>query len=489
MTIAKFTDDNLSGFYKLELIETKELNDIVFNPDNPDIVDELRFKVLGLFREVFVSRDLGTYTESEEENDQGTFYRQEIVAPHPKDRPSLRIILDKYRDKDVIARITDNNGLVRIVGNLETPLRIVNNHTLGQLSGQANKRVFRIAGQTIKRSAFTTFAEEFTDLKNGLFSVVNYSCNTLNVSAAVPEEPYQFDLINYKFYRSTNGSTFMLVQELLSSVYGEDVSALPAGTSLYYYAVTDADGLIFRSATYEVRIMHVPVITSIELVGTTVRMNINYTYVWPSDEIFFELHRSEDNITFEEIERNGFDNLVIEDNSAIPGNTYYYKVRAVRSLNGHRSCFSEVVEFNFVPAFSFETEAINDFSPSLTQTGNTAIWLFENNYSIASDNPKVDNNTLEADAGLDGNSQRVNVFVDFAQLNQINLRGCSITQLGMELLLTAVNNNLTSPDGLIIDLLENAKPNNTIMNLVTQLQAKNITVLIADFKADFNIIS
>jgi hypothetical protein len=115
--------------------------------------------------------------------------------------------------------------------------------------------------------------------------------------------------------------------------------------------------------------------------------------------------------------------------------------------------------------------------------------LFENNYSLASDNPKVDNDTLEADAGLNGAPQRVNVFVDIAQLSLIDLRSCSITQFGMVLLLTAINDNLETPEGLVIDLLENERPNNTIMNLVSQLQVKNITVLIADLEADFNIIS
>jgi hypothetical protein len=311
----------------------------------------------------------------------------------------------------------------------------------------------------------------------------------VNISALVPEEPYQYDLINYQFYKSADGINYTLEQELLSSIYADNLSAEAPGSVFYYYWVVDADGNVYQRPPVEIRLMHTPTIASIELVGTTVRMNINHTYVWPRDEVFFELHRSEDNITFEEIERNGFDNLVIEDNSAVPGNTYYYKVRAVRSLNGHRSCFSEVVEFNFVPAFSFETDTIDNFSPSLTHTGNAAIWLFENNYSIASDNPKVTNNTLEANAGLDGNPQRVNVFVDIAQLSFIDLRACFITQLGMVLLLTAINDNLEAPEGLVIDLLENARPNNTIMNLVSQLQVKNITVLIADLEADFNIIS
>jgi hypothetical protein len=374
MTLQRYTDDNQSGFYKLELIEADRLSDIVFNPDNPDVVDELRFKLLAQFEEVFVSLDAGTYTESELEDDQGTIYNQEIVAPHPKDRPALRIALDKYRNKNVIARITDNNGLIRIVGNLEQPLRILNNHILGQLTGQANKRVFRIAGQTLKRSAFTTFAEEITGVEiAGGSSDVAYNCHIVNVSALVPEEPYQYDLINYQFYKSADGINYTLEQELLSSVYADNLSAEAPGSVFYYYWVVDADGNVYQRPPVEIRLMHEPVIASVELVGTTVRMNINHTYVWPSDEVFFELHRSLDNITFEEIERNGFDNLIIEDTSAIPGNTYYYKVRAVRSLNGHRSCFSEVVEFNFVPAFSFETDAINDFSPSLIQTGNAAI--------------------------------------------------------------------------------------------------------------------
>jgi hypothetical protein len=62
------------------------------------------------------------FDEKEQKSNAGTSYLQKIIGFYPKIIPSVVSLFTQMRNRKFIVKITDSNGLLRLVGTIEQPL-------------------------------------------------------------------------------------------------------------------------------------------------------------------------------------------------------------------------------------------------------------------------------------------------------------------------------------------------------------------------------
>ncbi|MCO6499123.1 MAG: hypothetical protein J5I47_01955 [Vicingus serpentipes] len=119
--LIKQDGDNVGGFNKLEIID---LGNTSFIPEHQDFVISDNIQLLkNWFNVAFTWKTLKA-DDGETEKDGETIYRPNITFFHPKENETSLQWLKYYNEKNLIAKITDNNGNVRIYGSIEAPLRL-----------------------------------------------------------------------------------------------------------------------------------------------------------------------------------------------------------------------------------------------------------------------------------------------------------------------------------------------------------------------------
>lgn len=113
--------------------------------------------------------------------------------------------------------------------------------------------------------------------------------------------------------------------------------------------------------------------------------------------------------------------------------------------------------------FEFFTTTI-DFTGTVTSSTLSAKWIFQNGYTIVSNNPKLTDPLLNTNAGINGTTQKVILELYSPQaVSQVNLGSLSITQGSFDPVITVLETT-------------NALP----VNFVFLLQNNNLTISPAD---------
>lgn len=141
----------------------------VFPVDNvqlvPPVVNGLHVGELVLtdpdnFADLWFLDGSGQYQEPDEENEQGDRLQARLSITVPRDAPDVAVAIQRYRElRYFLALYQDANGLCKLVGSREWPLRFRGALSTGQRTGDPNGYTLQFAAEQPAPAAFYhTFA-------------------------------------------------------------------------------------------------------------------------------------------------------------------------------------------------------------------------------------------------------------------------------------------------------------------------------------------
>jgi hypothetical protein len=140
------------------------------------------------------------------------------------------------------------------------------------------------------------------------------------------------DEIKFKIYRSLDGETYELLATINENITSHQDDTCSAETK-YWYKVS-ALGEYLESDYTEVAYATTKAVAPSDLTATafdTETINLSWTDN-SNNETGFSIQRSEDNVTFADLDTVIADEESYSDTTCLPGTTYYYKVKATGSV-------------------------------------------------------------------------------------------------------------------------------------------------------------
>lgn len=134
--VLKFTDDNLGGIYLFKYIPVDDVESIS-DPIDGFIAKEINLKPNSQWFDFYGTEGTMQFTEDPAASNDGTIYNKKLVAITPKHRTELDLLFHQMRNRRFILDIIDNNGLRKIVGSIQEPLKFLSKaDTKSQASGR-----------------------------------------------------------------------------------------------------------------------------------------------------------------------------------------------------------------------------------------------------------------------------------------------------------------------------------------------------------------
>lgn len=119
--LQKQDGDNVGGFNQLQIVELDNCSNI---PDAVNNVISSNIELLSDWIDVkFTIRTL-RFSPGEDDTDKGNLFKPTITFFHAKDNDESLTWLENYNQKNIIAKLKDNNGNTIIVGSIKCPLRL-----------------------------------------------------------------------------------------------------------------------------------------------------------------------------------------------------------------------------------------------------------------------------------------------------------------------------------------------------------------------------
>lgn len=93
----------------------------------------------------------GTWTEDQQDNEQGDYFRLNLTAQLPADTPEVRGELNRMKQHRYLLRLT-RNGTVLLLGTPEQPLRFESRFESGAAGGDTRTHRVTFSGVTLRKS-------------------------------------------------------------------------------------------------------------------------------------------------------------------------------------------------------------------------------------------------------------------------------------------------------------------------------------------------
>jgi len=149
--INKFTDDNLGGIYLFKFTPADDVQSIS-EPIDGFITKEISLKPDARWFDFYGTEGTMQFSEEDANSNDGALYNKKLTAITPKQRTELDQLFYKMRNRRFILDVIDNNGLRKIVGSIEEPLKFSNKgDTKNQASGR-NEYAIEFACQSTFKS-------------------------------------------------------------------------------------------------------------------------------------------------------------------------------------------------------------------------------------------------------------------------------------------------------------------------------------------------
>ncbi len=104
---------------------------------------------------LFFPEGAGEFTEAQGESEHGEFYKQKLTVFVPKDTPSKSDLFSKLGQiGHCIAVYVDNNGLQKVVGSVEYPLKFSSELETGKAAGNKNGHTLTFSGESTHKAFF-----------------------------------------------------------------------------------------------------------------------------------------------------------------------------------------------------------------------------------------------------------------------------------------------------------------------------------------------
>ena len=145
--------DNIGGCRAFKFIEADK---VVSMPvaSGKMIKSQITLSEGATWRDGYASVKSLEYSEKMRENDAGKYFVTEITGFYPKINNETLALFSEMKHSRFIVIITDNNGLSRVAGTIETPLEFTFDASSGRNASSRNGLSFAFKGQFINESPF-----------------------------------------------------------------------------------------------------------------------------------------------------------------------------------------------------------------------------------------------------------------------------------------------------------------------------------------------
>lgn len=125
----RYTQPNIEGISKLEVIAAANIVDIA--PTNTNPLAQIKVTLLygASFEDIPFTIGTGEMIEATESDDSGDYHSQQINIEVPKTRREIDEWIDRRAHIDLVLAVTDMHGNVRLVGTPNQPARLSVNNT------------------------------------------------------------------------------------------------------------------------------------------------------------------------------------------------------------------------------------------------------------------------------------------------------------------------------------------------------------------------
>lgn len=134
---------NIGGIQKIEITNAENVT-----LGTPNTNNEVSVSNSGTWEELPATIESASFTETEKQVEEGVVFESELKFKIPKVSVSNHLLAHKYSNVEVVARITDNNGQVIIMGESSNPVFLLNKKTIPRKTADLNRYDFTIKHQS-----------------------------------------------------------------------------------------------------------------------------------------------------------------------------------------------------------------------------------------------------------------------------------------------------------------------------------------------------
>lgn len=149
--INKFSDDNIGGVLLCRFIPVENVSEIP-SPINYSINTAVVLKSNCRWFDIYGTQGTKEFTEESTQSDAGTSFKKSIKLITPKIRTELDDQFNDMANRLFILDVTDNNGLRKIVGTIDEPLKFKCTATTKADVAQRNEYSIEFFGEGTQKS-------------------------------------------------------------------------------------------------------------------------------------------------------------------------------------------------------------------------------------------------------------------------------------------------------------------------------------------------
>lgn len=160
----QYTQPNIEGISKLEIIETAKVDEITPQDALTGAPVAIVLKFGAAFEDIPLVAGSGEFSEDHLRDDSGDYHQQDIIFAIAKNRQDVDQWLNKYGHLDYVAKVTDRNGNIRVVGTLQSGASItapMNNPAQGR-----NQYSITLTAISTERAPYLLSAESVSNSAN-----------------------------------------------------------------------------------------------------------------------------------------------------------------------------------------------------------------------------------------------------------------------------------------------------------------------------------
>lgn len=149
--INKHCDENVGGIFLFRYIAKDDVESIV-EPIDERITEPVVLKANKRWFDFYGTPGTIKFDEEQQQSPHGDYFKVKLTGLTPKDRADIIRPFNKMKNPTFIIDYTDNNGLRKLVGNLNESLRFKHASSTGDKPQSKNGHAFEFYGDVIDKS-------------------------------------------------------------------------------------------------------------------------------------------------------------------------------------------------------------------------------------------------------------------------------------------------------------------------------------------------
>lgn len=147
-----YTQLNIEGINKIDVIDTSKVDDILPGDAITGGPVIIQLKYGASFENIPLVKGTGSFVEDHQSDETGEYFLQSISLSHAGNRKEADAWLTDNQYKDFIIKITDRNQNIRIVGTLDSPVRLLS--PMNNPSSGRNEYTFTFSSKSDIRAPY-----------------------------------------------------------------------------------------------------------------------------------------------------------------------------------------------------------------------------------------------------------------------------------------------------------------------------------------------